>query len=447
MEVCDWDDVEQDWRALREQIAAGQPSAPPFTVLPAPMSAECQRRCASAYVSAQLEGRAPEPWNGARFRHDRIRIAYVSSDFREHPTSFLIAGMFERHDRSRFDVTAISLTPEPAAVSLRRERIRAAVDRFVNVHDKTDDEVVRLLRAHECDIAVDLNGLTAGNRFGIFGRRAAPIQVNFLGYPGTMGADFIDYILADQFVIPEADRTHYAEQVVHLPHCFLPNDAARPISARTPSRADAGLPAEGFVFCCFNSSFKITPDVFDAWMRLLAAVEDSVLWLSESNAWAVANLRQRAERRGVAADRLIFAPRVPLNEDHLARLRLADVILDTLYYNAHTTAADALWAGVPVLTCAGSTFASRVAGSMLHAIGLLELVTGSLPDYEALALRLARDPALLAGIKAKLASNRDTYPLFDTTQFTRQLEAAYSDMMQRHRRGEGPASFDVRPLD
>jgi predicted O-linked N-acetylglucosamine transferase (SPINDLY family) len=302
------------------------------------------------------------------------------------------------------------------------------------------------MRRFEVDIAVDLNGFTQGSRINILARRPAPIQVSYLGYPGTMGASYIDYLIADRVVVPD-DRHHaFSEKVVRLPDSYQVNDVNRRIAAITPSRSDAGLPQGGFVFCCFNSNFKITPDIFDVWMRLLREVEGSVLWLLEGNSSAPDNLRREAGLRGVAAERLIFAPHIK-TEEHLARHRLADLFLDTLYYNAHTTASDALWAGLPVVTCVGATFAGRVAGSLLTAIGLPELITHSPDEYEALALKLARAPALLAALRQKLACHRETYPLFNTERFTRHIEAAYAEMWERCQRGEPPQSFAVVPID
>jgi predicted O-linked N-acetylglucosamine transferase (SPINDLY family) len=272
------------------------------------------------------------------------------------------------------------------------------------------------------------------------------VQVNYLGYAGTTGADYIDYLIADRFVIPPDQHRCFSEKVVYLPDSFQANDAKRRISERTPSRAEAGLPEHGFVFCCFNNAFKITPNLFDVWMRLLGATEGSVLWLSTGGN-ARDNLRREAERRGVSPDRLIFAPKTRLMEDHLARYRLADVFLDTLHFNAHTTASDALWAGLPVLTCAGATYAGRVAGSLLHAVGLPELITRSLADYEALALKLAGDPALLASFRQRLARDRETSPLFDTRRFTRHIESAYTAMWERTQGGEPPESFAVAAKD
>jgi protein O-GlcNAc transferase len=288
-----------------------------------------------------------------------------------------------------------------------------------------------------------LNGYSGVKRPGIFARRAAPIQVNYLGYPGTMGAPFIDYIIADRMTIPEENRIHYAEKVVYLPHSYMPNDSKRPIAERTPSRGEAGLPQTGFVFACHNAAHKIGPEMFDVWMRLLHQVEGSVLWLRANNHAATANLRSAANARGVAQERLVFAPRMPSTADHLARLRLADLFLDTLPYNAHATACDALWAGLPVLTCTGNSFPARVAASVLHAIGIPELVTSSLAEYEQLALALAQDPARLAAIKTKLAANRDSAPLFDTARFTRNLESAYISMVERQQASLPPENFAV----
>ncbi len=309
----------------------------------------------------------------------------------------------------------------------------------------SDVDVAKRLREREVDIAVDLNGFTTYCRTGIFALRPAPIQVNYLGYPATMGAEYIDYIVADDTVVPPAEHRCYTERIVSLPDTCWPGDSTKRIAERTPTRTEAGLPEAGLVFCCFNASYKITPEVFDIWMRLLGRVDDSVLWLRVGNAAAPMNLRREAARRGIAPERLVFAPKVD-HADHLARHRLADVFLDTLPYNAHTTTSDALWAGLPVVTFAGTTFAGRVAASLLRAVGLPELITTTWDDYEALAYRLATDAHLLAGIKRKLARNRDCLPLFDTRRFCRHLEAAYVAMWERQQRGEPPASFAVEPL-
>jgi protein O-GlcNAc transferase len=374
-----------------------------------------------------------------------IRIAYFSADFHEHPIAYLAGGMFEHHDRSRFETIAISFGP--AADSSMRRRLMRSFDRFIDVRAQSDQAIIELVGSLQVDIAVDLKGFTQDARIGIFAKHPAPIQVNYLGYAGTLGQTCWDYIIADRFVIPEGVRHNYAEHVVYLPETFMVTDQARNISERTPSRQDEGLPESGRVFCCFNNSFKITPDVFGVWMRLLQKIDGSVLWLSSTSTSGANNLRLEAQARGVSPDRLIFAPKTRLIEDHLSRQRLADLFLDTPYYNAHAMAADALWAGVPVLTCSGLTFSSRVAGSLLKAVGLPELITHSIADYESLALELGRDPGLLASIRQKLACHRETYPLFNTARYTRHMEAAYAKMWERLQRGERPESFEISPLE
>jgi len=325
-----------------------------------------------------------------------------------------------------------------------RRRLQAGMEYFVDIATMTDEEAAQLLRRREIDILVNLNGYFGEERTGVFARRPAPLAVNYLGFPGTMGADYIDYIIADRHVIPPQDARHYAEKVVHLPDCYQANDSRRRIGASAPSRREAGLPEDGFVFCCFNNNHKIVPDVFSVWMNLLREVPGSVLWLLEGNPSVTQNLRREAAARGVAGARIVFAPRVAPDR-HLARHRLADLFLDTLPHNAHTTASDALWTGLPLVTCVGSTFAGRVAASLLAALGLDELATASLGEYEALALRFARDPALLGAVRRKLATRRDTNPLFDARRLCRHMEAAFVRMWDRHRGGEAPENFSVEP--
>jgi predicted O-linked N-acetylglucosamine transferase (SPINDLY family) len=343
-----------------------------------------------------------------------------------------MAGLFELHDRERFETIAISLRP-PQDSPIGR-RVRAAFDRFIDVSTCSDKEVAALMREMEVDIAVDLTGNTDGSRPAIFAQRPAPIQVNYLGYAGTMASPHFDYLLADRVVIPEADRSFYTEEIIYLPHCYQPNDSKRVVAERTPTRAECGLPASGFVFCCFNAHYKIAPPMFDVWMRLLRSVEGSVLWLPEGRDTVMGNLRREATARGVEPERLVFAPRVAAMEDHLARYRVADLFLDTLPFNAHTTASDALWAGLPVLTCQGQSFAARVAASLLTAADLPELITSSLIDYEALARRLATTPSELAGLRNRLAEQRYLTPLFDTDRFRGDIESAYVRMWQRLKR-------------
>ncbi len=297
-----------------------------------------------------------------------------------------------------------------------RQRLQASFERFIEAQPYSDSQIANLIKELEIDILVDLAGFTTNSRTSIFAKRPAPIQVNYLGYPGTMGAEYIDYIIADRIVIPEDQHEFYSEKIAYLPSSYQVNDAKRSIADRAFTRTELGLPLTGFVYCCFNNNYKITPRVFDSWMRILKQVEGGVLWLLEGNAKAASNLRKEAVARGVDAERLIFANHMPL-PDHLARHRLADLFLDTLPYNAHTTASDALWAGLPVLTCLGETFAGRVAASLLNAIGLPELISATLEAYEQMAIDLATQPENLAVIKRKLAENRRGTPLFDTKLF------------------------------
>ena len=344
----------------------------------------------------------------------------------------------------RFETIGISFGADDA--SPMRARLESAFERFIDVRDQSDAAVAKLLCDSEVDIAVDLMGPTRHARPAILSHRAAPIQINYLGYAGTGGADYIDYILADRIVIPENERVFFREKVVYLPDTFMGADQSRKIADPIPKRADEGLPETGFVFCSFNNTYKITPPMFDVWMRLLRAVEGSVLWLSGSNDDAMCKLRREAQARDVKGDRLIFTRRVERNEDHLARYRLADLFLDTLPFCAHSTASNSLWAGTPVLTCLGSTFSGRVSASLLTAVGLRELITNGLPAYEDMAMTLACDPRRLASIRAKLAANRDMFPLFDTKRFTRHIETAYTAMWQRYQRGEPPATISVAPM-
>jgi predicted O-linked N-acetylglucosamine transferase (SPINDLY family) len=440
MHICDWASLEQEIVRLHQHVSAGMKASAPFTVLATSASPREQLVCARTYVADRHPPAAAPLWRGEIYRHDKIRIAYMSGELREQATSYLAAGMFECHDRSRFEVHAIATGIDDG--SPMRQRLQAAFDAFTDVQGKTDREIAEHLRRAEIDILVNLNGFFGVERTGIFALRPCPVQVNYLGYPGTMGAAYMDYIIADETVIPPDELGEYDEKVVYLPNSYQVNDRKRAIADRAFARADMGLPADAFVFCCFNVTHKILPSMFEVWMRLLAAVEGSVLWLLEANRSVKENLAREAERRGVAADRIVFAPFIAMPE-HLARLRLADLVLDTLPHNAHTTASDALWAGVPVLTCLGTTFAGRVAASLLRAVGLPELVTTSPGEYEALALRLARDPAALAAVGAKLAGNRGPCPLFDTVRYTRDIEAAYVGMWERFQRGEPPESFAV----
>jgi predicted O-linked N-acetylglucosamine transferase (SPINDLY family) len=437
--LCDWADLEDQRARLLADVRDGTTALDPLTVLAVSSSAAEQRQSNGRFLADVVAPvRAPPP--ARRSAGARIRIAYLSPDFRDHPVSFLTAGMLEQHDKHAFDIFALALSTHPA--SAMRGRIARAVTELIDVESRSDAEVVALMRGLDIDIAVDLAGLTQGARLNILAQRAAPIQVSYLGYPGTMGADFIDYIVADPIVIPAAASPHYAERVVRLPDCFQANDAQRRIADLTPARGDVGLPEQGFVFCVFHSSYKLNPQMFDTWMNLLRQVPGSVLWLVGDNRAVIENLRRAAHSRSIDPDRLVFAGRLPY-PDHLARHRLADLFLDTFPFNGGTTTSDALWAGLPVVTLSGEAFAARMSASLLGAIGLSELATTSLADYEARALALARNPQVLADVKARLTRNRATYPLFDTARFTRHMEAAYRGMWERWQRGEAPEGFSV----
>jgi predicted O-linked N-acetylglucosamine transferase (SPINDLY family) len=425
--LCRWDAIGPAIAELRRRVRDEGLAVAPFTFLALTDDPQEQRLCAEQHLRKALPALAAPLWRGERYRHDRIRVAYLSADFCEHATAYLAAGLFERHDRSRFETIALSYGADDR--SPMRSRLARAFDKFVDVRALSDAHVARLLRDMEIDIAVDMKGHTTEARIGILAHRPAPVQVAYLGYPGTSGAGFIDYVLADRFVLPEIEQQHWTEKVVYLPDCYQVNDAGRAIAEHTPTRAEAGLPERAFVFCCFNNSYKILPRMFDVWMRLLRELHGSVLWLLEDNAGARVNLEREARARGVDPARLVFARRLP-HAGHLARHRLADLFLDTLPCNAHTGASDALWAGLPLVTCAGSTFAGRVAGSLLHAVGLPELATRSLAEYEALALQLAGDRGRLRQLRERLAANRGAAPLFDTERFRQNLESAYRAMWQ-----------------
>jgi len=436
---CDWRRREDDKRRIRESLRENLAVLTPLFHR-AIIDSEEEHLGVAKHWGKGLAGWPDPLWRGEIYRHEKIRLAYISTDFRDHVVADAIIGCLENHDRSRFELTAISLGPDDNSET--RKRIQRAMDRFIDAQGAQDVDVATAMRKCEIDIAVDLNGLSGDRRAGILARRPAPVQVNYLGYPGTTGLSFMDYIIADRTVIPDENRAFYAEQVAYLPHTYLPADLKRDVGER-PSRTDAGLPEAGFVFACFNQNYKISPEIFDVWMALLRAVDDSVLWLQGGNSAAISNLRREARAHGVVPERLIFKRRLPQAKDYLARLCLADLVLDTLPYNAHATATDTLSMGTPLVTCAGRAFPGRVAASVLHAAGLPELVTQSLAQYEELARLLATDRDRLAAIKAKLARNHLTAPLFDTKRFTRDLEVAYTAMWERQQAGKPPEHFAV----
>jgi protein O-GlcNAc transferase len=436
MQICDWGGLDADIGRLVAGVRNGATVSSTLHVLAVVDDEAVHREAAQIWVREECPAIHDLPALPERAPSGKLRIGYFSGDFHDHPVAVLAAELFESHDRSRFEITAFSLRPN--SYSANRRRLEKAFDRFVDVCDRPDHDVALLARRYEIDIAVDLGGHTDSGRPGILARRAAPIQVAYLGYPGTMGAEYIDYLIGDPTVIPPEHRSHYSEKIVYLPHCYLPNDSTRKIGA-TPTREQENLPPDGFVFCCFNASYKIMPETFSSWMRILARVDSSVLWLSALTDPAAAdNLQREAQRLGVDPRRLIFANLAPSSSQHLARLKLADLILDTLPYNAHASSMDALWAGVPVLTRIGRSFAGRVAASVLRSIGLPELVTTSVQQYEGLAVELATNPTLLAEIRQRLANNRLTTPLFDSRSFVRHLESAYTMVFERYRAGLSP---------
>ena len=439
--TCRWSEFDK----LSEQVVAaaieGRSMVDPFMLLGFDCTAAQHRACAENSLRLKKVASVKREWDRANFSTDRIRIAYLSADFHRHVTAHVMAELFELHDRERFEVIGISFGPDDG--SQIRSRLVKSFDRFFDVSSQLDTQVAKVIRDLNVHVAIDLKGHTTDARIGILADRAAPVQASYMGFPATSGADFLDYIIADKIVLPFDQQPFYTEKIVHLPDSYYANDSKRQIASRIPSRTEAGLPEDAFVFVCFNNNWKINSRIFDIWMRLLKAVDGSALWLFKSNDSAVTNLRKEAQALGVDPDRLVFAPPLDLR-DHLARLKLGDLFLDTLPYNAHTTTTDALWMGVPVLTCKGDVFVSRVAASLLEAIGLPELITTNLGDYEALALKLATEKPLLHSIRLKLLQNRTTCHLFDTDRFRRHIESAYTTMWETWQRGESPRSFSVQ---
>lgn len=434
-QICDWDGIEDDARRINERLKRREKVTPGFPHLALSDDPSMHKIAEEVWASEKFPSFAGLDSFPRRNPAGRIKLGYYSADFHNHATAYLTASLFEMHDRSRFEVIGFSFGPDKDDVM--RRRLKRSFDQFHDVRARTGSDIARLSRELGIDIAFDLKGYTTDARPEIFASRCAPIQVSYLGYPGTMGAEFMDYLIADPVLIPEQARHHYTEKIVYLPHSYQVNDPHRPIAPTQWRRTDLGLPAQGFVFCCFNNNYKILPAMFDCWMRLLHHVPDSVLWLYEGNPIAANNLRREARRRGVNDERLVFAKPLPLPE-HLARYRLADLFLDTLPCNAHTTASDALWAGLPVLTQIGKAFAGRVAASLLSALGLPELITCSEHAYEAQARALATEPDRLERIKMKLQTNLQTAPLFNTPMFMRHFENACEQMMGRYQSGMAP---------
>lgn len=441
--MCDWDGYDTLVARTNAIIDADAGLVLPLATLSVDTSPAQQLRSAERFYKSAVGPMPPAPALSRPAGDGRLRIAYFSADFHEHATAYLAAELFELHDRSRFQVFAYSYGQDDG--SPMRARLVRAFDVFRDVRSVGRDEVGRMVAEDGIDILIDLKGYTKQSRLDLLTRRLAPIQVAYLGYPGTIGCPVMDYIIGDRIVTPLDHQSFYTERLVAMPDAYQINDRSRTIADRTPTRTECGLPESAFVFCAFNTTYKLTPAIFSAWMRLLAAVPGSVLWLFEANDVVTGNLRREAAARGINPARLVFAPKKPLSE-HLARYRIADLFVDTFPYTGHTTTSDALWAGLPVVTMLGQTFASRVAASLLTAAGMAELVTTSLAGYEALALELAGDPERLASLRRRLAETRMTVPLFDSRRFTRHIERAYHMMWEIHGAGEAPRPFLVPAL-
>ena len=429
MHLCDWSNFHALLNKMTEHVIKQVKTITPFAALALIDNPELQKRTTEIYIKHLYSKNDAQPIVSKYPKHQKIRIGYFSADFREHPVSSLTVELFELHNRDQFEVIAFSFganSNDPL-----RKRLEVGFDQFIDVSDKTDTQITLLAREMEIDIAVDLGGLTGGCRTGIFAARAAPVQVNYLGYPGTMSAEYMDYIIADPTLIPDEKQCDYSEKVAYLPNTYMVNDSSLQISEVPFSRKDVEIPEKAFVFACFNASYKITPATFLGWMRILSAIENSVLWLSSMNQTAKNNLQNLAVEQGIDKDRIIFASRMPSVSDHLNRIRLADLFLDTFPFNAHTTSNDALRVGLPVLTLMGESFPSRVAASLLNAVNLPELITTHQHEYEALAIDLGSHPEKLVHIKNKLKSNLETSPLCNTKLFAQHIESLYQVMYQR----------------
>ncbi|MEI7931800.1 MAG: tetratricopeptide repeat protein [Alphaproteobacteria bacterium] len=444
LKLCDWKRRPRYRDLLVDDVRNGRSIISPFALLGYEGDPGLQLKCAQTFVADKVPV-IPEPlWTGPALVRDKIRVAYLSADFRDHPCGYLCEALFPYHDRSRFELIGVSFGPDDG--SQTRANLIPLFDQFHDVPTLGDEEGGRLLLDLKVDIAVDMMGYTQDARTGITALRAAPVQVSWLGFPATMGAPFIDYIMGDPLVTPLDQEHYFTEKIAQLPHSILVRDRSLVIPDKGLTRASQGLPEEGVVFCGFNGAWKIDPLVFDMWMRILQGTPGSVLWLQDSGPQVNTTLRAEADARGVSPDRIVYAPWVKLREDHLARYALADLFLDTLPYNAHATAIDSLLAGLPVLTCLGKSFSGRKAAGIVKAIGFDDLVAGSLEDYEAMARNLALDSGALAELKSRLAANRLTYPLLDAGAYARHLESAYETMISVSQRGEAARSFQVQPI-
>lgn len=442
--LCDWDGLDAQEAECITEILASDTAVTPFLLLGMNVTNDDMRVCGARYVR-EIISKVPQQLHARPYQSqvnppDRIKIGYLSSDYGHHATSILLAEVLEMHNRDKFEIVGYCHSPEDG--SALRSRVISAFDKFVLVNDLNHNAAAERIRADGIEILVDLKGYTRGARQEILALKPAPVQVSYLGYPGTTGAAYLDYVLADSIVAPMAHESSYSEKIVHIGPCYQPNDRLRQIDPRPVTRAEFGLPDDAFVFCSFNNTFKLNRTFFTIWMDLLDRVPGSVLWLLQKTPTVRANLKQEAFAHGIDPDRVIFTDTMP-NDQHLARHALADLFLDSLPCTAHTTASDALWAGLPLLTCLGPTFAGRVAASILNAAGLPDLITNSPEAYAATALRLARNPAEIQELKARIAANRMTCALFDTPRYVQSLEGAFARMSQIHRAGERPVSFAV----
>ena len=430
MQTCNWDHLDENLINLEKQIQSGRKASFSFALLSLFDNPTLHKQAAEIYINTKYP---PNDELGDILKtpkKEKIRIGYYSADFKNHPVSMLMAELFELHDKSRFETYAFSLGADDE--SQLRQRLTKSFSQFIDVQAMSDRDIAELSRKLGIDIAVDLGGLTQNARTGLFAYRSAPIQVNYLGYPGTLGANYIDYLIADKNLIPVDSQKFYAEKIVYLPHTYMVDDSTRIVSNRQFSKKEFGLPEDTFIFCCFNNAYKFNPQVISSWAKILKEVDESVLWISENNNTFKENLLAQFQKHNIERSRVIFASRIEPPEDHLARYVLADLFLDTQPYNAHTTAVDSLKAGVPVITLVGQSFACRVAASLLHAIELPELITTTQSEYENLAVNLAKNPNKLSAIKNKLVNKRSSSALFNTSLFTKHIESAYIQMYERH---------------
>tara|TARA_B100000965_G_scaffold282023_1_gene239850 strand:+ start:96 stop:2273 length:2178 start_codon:yes stop_codon:yes gene_type:complete len=442
LKMCDWTNLNKDLQNFKDEITNPKKIPNPFFLLPVIDSPKIQKHAAEKWFINEytsLNNNLEEI--SKRKKNKKIKIGYYSADFREHAVGQLIANLFELHNKSNFEIFGFYFGPD--VNDYTHKRISKAVDKFINVSLKNETEIAKLSRNFQIDIAVDLMGHTERSRFKIFAERCAPIQVSYLGYPGTLGTNCIDYLIADKTLIPKENQQYYSEKIIYLPNTYLVNDSTKKLSKKKFTRENLGLPKNNFVFCCFNQSQKILPEIFNIWMKILKKVNGSVLWLFETNEVSCKNLKQEATKVGIDANRIIFAKRLPLLEEHLARYKAADLFLDTFPYTAHSTCADSLRAGLPVLTLQGHSFASRVSSSLLEAVGLKELITHSLNEYENMALDLASNLSKLKNIKKKLEDNKNTTPLFNTKLFTNNIEKAYVLMFEKYIKGEKNDNIEI----